>query len=661
MAMPQLGAVVRHIHELADDKRLSEQADGELLRVFLSGNDQAAFEELVRRHGPMVLRVCRRTLGDAHEAEDALQATFLVLARKAASIRKRVSLASWLHGVAYRMANHAKRAAARRQHRGSQAAPAPTEDPALQAAWRELQALLDQEIDGLAEGLRAAFICCCLENMSSAEAAQQLGLQEGTVRMRLSRARKLLQERLSRRGVTLSAALAAGSLGANGLSAAVLQPLAASTAEAASRFVAGQSVAAGLVSTKVTTLAEGVLKTMFLTKLKGAVLVLLAVALAGTSTGALAYRTLAAAPPGGAPEPLRSEAPAAGEAARLARLVEQLGSDKFADRERASKELDQIGAPALDALRKAARDDDPERKRRAEDLIKKIEGRDLEARLLAPKRVRLVYKDTALADAVADFQKQSGYGLTLSDPQGKLKGRKVTLDTGEVTFWQALDQFCRKAGLTSAALSPAPGRRQEHLAVKQWDKRPPATSPTPPAAAAGKGGVILSDGKPQPLPTDGRTAVRVRALDKAARGLAPAEGEALLALEITPEPKLRLGRVLAVRVRKASDDQGQDLEQVVGDGKAPARAAAGGPPADTLPFPPPDNVPLHTMPSKAAAPHKDAEANVTPIRLKKGAKAATSLSELSGTVTIRVQLEGGGAGKSVTLDVPFSLKNVPLP
>lgn len=112
MATAQLGAVLRYIGNLAADPKIGEQTDGALLRAFLSRNDQAAFEALVRRHGPMVLRVCLRTLGHSHDAEDALQATFFVLARQAGSIRKRKSLASWLHGVAYRMATHAKRAAA---------------------------------------------------------------------------------------------------------------------------------------------------------------------------------------------------------------------------------------------------------------------------------------------------------------------------------------------------------------------------------------------------------------------------------------------------------------------------------------------------------------------------------------------------------------------
>src|SRR5262249_40493064 len=193
MATAQLGAVLGHIRGLAADPKISERTDGALLRTFLSDNDPSAFEALLRRHGPMVLCVCRRALGNPHDAEDALQAPSRVLAQKAGSTRKRESLASWLHGVAYRMATDARRAAARRHKHESRAHPTPPRDPALSAAWQELQALLDEEIAGLPETLRGAFVLCCLENRSSAEAAQQLGLEESVVWKRLSRARKRLQ------------------------------------------------------------------------------------------------------------------------------------------------------------------------------------------------------------------------------------------------------------------------------------------------------------------------------------------------------------------------------------------------------------------------------------------------------------------------------------
>jgi RNA polymerase sigma factor (sigma-70 family) len=283
MATAQLGAVLRHIRDLAALPKRSEQTDGALLRAFLAQNDQTALEALLQRHGPMVLRVCRRALGNVHDAEDALQATFLVLAQNAASIRKRESLASWLHGVAYRMATDARRAAARRHRHESRAHSTPARDPVLSAAWRELQMLLDEEIAGLPDGLRAPFVLCCLESLSCAETAQQLGLPETTVRKRLSRARKLLQQRLTRRGVSLATVLAAA-VGAND-ALAVPRWLVGPTAQAATQITAGQAIKAGPVSAKVITLVEGVNQAMLLSKCKRALLLLLCTAIVGTGVG----------------------------------------------------------------------------------------------------------------------------------------------------------------------------------------------------------------------------------------------------------------------------------------------------------------------------------------------------------------------------------------
>jgi Sigma-70 region 2 len=137
----------------------AKPSDSALLRAFLTYQDQAAFEALVLRHGPMVQRICRRTLGHVHDAEDAFQATFLAPAQQAASIRKRESLASWLHGVAYRMATHAKRAAARRHKHESRANPGRPQDPGLTASWQEIQALIDEEIVRPPETLRAPSPC----------------------------------------------------------------------------------------------------------------------------------------------------------------------------------------------------------------------------------------------------------------------------------------------------------------------------------------------------------------------------------------------------------------------------------------------------------------------------------------------------------------------
>ena len=297
MATAQLGEVLRQIRDLAGDPTRGEQTDGALLRAFLSRGDQPAFEALVRRHGPMVLRVCQRTLGNIHDAEDALQATFLVLARQAASIRNKDSLGSWLHRVAYHMATHAKRAAARRHKHESRANATQQRDPALSAAWQELQVLLDEEIAGLPESLRAPFVACGLENQSCAEAAGKLGLKEATVRARLSRARKVLRERLARRGVVLTAALAAVAVGANGARAALPRSLVGATAQAATRIIAGQNLADGLVPAKVLALVKGANQAMFLTKARTAILLLLSAAVVGAGLGLAALRCVRAEGP----------------------------------------------------------------------------------------------------------------------------------------------------------------------------------------------------------------------------------------------------------------------------------------------------------------------------------------------------------------------------
>jgi RNA polymerase sigma factor (sigma-70 family) len=186
--------------------------DAELLSGFSSSRDEVAFTALVKRHGPMVLRVCRRVLHHEQDAEDAFQATFLVLARSAAVVRKREALASWLHGVACRISTNARRAAARRRTHEKCAQIAPLSGPGEQLAWREVQSALDEEIQRLPEKYRAVFVPCCLEGASRADVARQLGLKEGTVSSRLATARKLLRQRLARRGITLSAVLAAVAL-----------------------------------------------------------------------------------------------------------------------------------------------------------------------------------------------------------------------------------------------------------------------------------------------------------------------------------------------------------------------------------------------------------------------------------------------------------------
>src|SRR5437764_1889652 len=150
------------------------------------------------------------------------------------------------------------------------------------------------------------------------------------------------------------------------------------------------------------------------------------------------------------------------DADTINKLIAKMSSNRFAEREKAQKALEEIGLPALDALRKVAQESkDMEGRRRAQELVSKLEKKALGAKILAPKRLRLTYKNTPLSEAIADFKKKSGYDIVLHDPDNKLKERTITLDTGDTTFWEAYDQFCAKAGLVEASpqdlLQPIPG------------------------------------------------------------------------------------------------------------------------------------------------------------------------------------------------------------
>jgi RNA polymerase sigma factor (sigma-70 family) len=249
-----LTMILRQVRSFAAGREQSGRSDGELLRVFLDSGHESAFEEIVRRHGAMVLGVCRRSLGSLPDAEDAFQATFLLLLRRASSVRKANSLASWLHGVARRVAADARRATTRRQIHERQALPGHAPDPADRAALREVCLVLEEEISRLPATCREPFVLCCLEQLSCAEVAARLNLNEPAVRNRLSRARKMLRLRLTRRGVSLSAAFAAAALVAGG---AVPTSLRGSTMTAAAHLAAGGRFASSPVPAAVVALVEG--------------------------------------------------------------------------------------------------------------------------------------------------------------------------------------------------------------------------------------------------------------------------------------------------------------------------------------------------------------------------------------------------------------------
>ena len=185
-------------------------SDRQLLELFIAQRDEDAFAGLVARHSKTVWGVCRRILYNEHDAEDAFQAVFLAFARNAGSIRQTEAVGCWLYGVAYRTALKARLASLRRKDCERKAdTQIPEEPPWSAAACRDLQRILDSEVERLEEKYRAPFILCCLEGKSKAEAAQELGWKEGTVSGRLAQARKLLQSRLARRGISLASVLTA--------------------------------------------------------------------------------------------------------------------------------------------------------------------------------------------------------------------------------------------------------------------------------------------------------------------------------------------------------------------------------------------------------------------------------------------------------------------
>ena len=262
--------------------------DAQLLERFVARHDDgASFEALLTRHGPMVLGVCRSLLRDEHAANDAFQATFLVLVRKARSVQAGDSLGRWLYGVARKVAVRSRSDAARRQSREQSGIDAPEpvviDEGLVEKA--DLSAALHDELSRLPEKARAAIVMCHLEGLTHDEAARRLGWPVGTVRSRLARGRDRLRERLSRRGFTPATPLAGL------LPAMVPERLLIATKLTAARVAAGEAIAAGMVPASVLTLTTGVLHAMTFTHLKFAAGLILSASLIGLSgAGVHAYQ-----------------------------------------------------------------------------------------------------------------------------------------------------------------------------------------------------------------------------------------------------------------------------------------------------------------------------------------------------------------------------------
>ena len=259
--------ILQMIRRAVEDPRVRKLPDHELLQRFHVQQDEAAFHALLRRHGAMVLDVCRAVLGNEADVEDAFQATFLVLARKAASVRKTASLGSWLHGVAHRTALKAWAQSVTRQKHEARAPIRQASEPD-DLSWREVRRVLHEEVNKLSVRYQAPLVLCYLEGKTQGQAADELGLAKSTLRERVERGQNLLRVRLVRRGLGPAALLAATVWPGANASAGVPLSLVTSTLKAASLFAAVPAADAGAISATAATLAEGVLKTMFQTKLK---------------------------------------------------------------------------------------------------------------------------------------------------------------------------------------------------------------------------------------------------------------------------------------------------------------------------------------------------------------------------------------------------------
>jgi RNA polymerase sigma factor (sigma-70 family) len=295
--------VIDYVRRATSAGEAGGATDGQLLTSFVAHRDPRAFEAILRRHGPMVLGVCRRVLHHAQDAEDAFQATFLVLVGRAGSVAPRGMVGSWLYGVAYRTALAAKRAAARRRAKERQAPPKepPRDDPG-----HELRQLIEQELSRLPDKYRSPILLCELEGKTLKEAAHHLGWREGTLAGRLSRARRLLGKRLARHGPLLAGGPAALALARRAAAARVPPVLLNSTLKVGTE-TAVRPAAAAAISAPVAALVEGVSKAMYVTRLTTAAVVVLAATLLGLGLGAMAHR-LAAAESGPAPQRTLREA-----------------------------------------------------------------------------------------------------------------------------------------------------------------------------------------------------------------------------------------------------------------------------------------------------------------------------------------------------------------
>lgn len=284
MLMASLSTLLAPMFTRSKNRPTKIDSDGELLREFARSGSEAAFEELVRRHGSLVLGVCQRMLSNHHDAEDAFQATWIVLAKKARSVHKPEQLSHWLYGVARHAALNVRKMRKRRNNREHALGESTDVADPRTTSWNETRPMLDDEVARLPEKYRLPVLLCCLQGLSHQEAARQLAWPIGTVAGRLSRGKELLRKRLLKRGVMISPTVLSLCLAQDVLAAKPSEALVASTL---GQLFVGSSVGIGGVaqSPMLLAIAQGVIKDLFLIRLMQVMVVIAGVALACAGIG----------------------------------------------------------------------------------------------------------------------------------------------------------------------------------------------------------------------------------------------------------------------------------------------------------------------------------------------------------------------------------------
>lgn len=381
MSIEALNGIVSRLRRSAATHLAGERSDGALLSDFIDRRDANAFEELVRRHGPMVLGVCQRLLGSRQDAEDAFQAVFLVLVRKAGSISPRDLVGNWLYGVAHQTAVRVREQNFKRVRRERQVVMMSEPEPRAQSDWSELRTVLDEELSRLPDRYRAVVILCDVEGRTRKDAARHLRCPEGSVSSKLARARAMLAKRLARRGITLSAGAVSIAIAEHAV-AHMPTELVDQTIRHATMFVQGLASAGAHVTAqvpaKVSLIARGVLSAMSVQKTVTTTALVTMLALGSTTVCFVAHQLQAGQDPNTSAVTQRNPAtPQKTDVATPEDLVKQLNDDSFAKREAAEKALIALGAKAIPAVRAGLKSTELELAQRCERLLPLIRQTEL--------------------------------------------------------------------------------------------------------------------------------------------------------------------------------------------------------------------------------------------------------------------------------------------